>query len=619
MWKDPPVEAVPEQVSQFADATAVTVPAVVSNAGEVFQGSPQGGAIAPLNAWPWWFWPGVGGAVVLGVLILVLRLLLHSGGDEPQSANAVATSDSTQSESYATPAASTTSETTLTPNQATGDDAAKPVVDATTPQTTADATKDNKPDTEKTAAPRPVGNTASDNASDKTAEGAAPKTTGADETKSPESQATADKPMENAPTGSEPAAGALPIVPPSPAPTADAASATAQSSEAAPTTPPASEQQPAPRTLKRVPPRSVNVEARLADKVPGIEVQSQPLIDFLELISAMSMWPITVDVDAFNDFNQSVAAPVQLNMSDASVANILETALKPLQLSYQVRDGQVIVGYPAQDKFSQTHYKVNDLVGDDTQTLGELGALVRRMIAPGSWQQVGGKGSMVVGSGELLVAQSQPVKSQILDFCEKLRVARGLPLKSRYDASRFVLNTREDKVREMLGRPINANFAVPTSLAEAVKWLRHATDAMIVIDHAALARDGTSAESECEGLAVNKPLEKLLDELTGSADLTWRVIDERTIEITTRSAALEQMDVEFYPVRDLASSADAGEKLIGQVRSQVEPQFWGDAVDQAAQHGAMVFDKPSGALIVRAPQRTQALVETQLTALRSKK
>ncbi len=131
--------------------------------------------------------------------------------------------------------------------------------------------------------------------------------------------------------------------------------------------PTASEQQPAPRTLKRVPPRTVNVDAQLADKVPGIEVQGQPLVDFLELISAMSTVPITVDVDAFQDLSQSVAVPVQLNLSDASVANILQTALKPLQLGYQVRDGQVIVGYPAQGKFTQARYKVDDLVGDDTQ------------------------------------------------------------------------------------------------------------------------------------------------------------------------------------------------------------------------------------------------------------
>jgi hypothetical protein len=219
----------------------------------------------------------------------------------------------------------------------------------------------------------------------------------------------------------------------------------------------------------------------------------------------------------------------------------------------------------------------------------------------------------------LIEQQPQPVKLQILDFCEKLRVARGLPKRSQYDAARFVLNTRENKARGLVERPITANFAVPTSLAEAVKWLRHATDAVIVINNAALAREGTSAESECQGVAVNKPLGQLLDELTGSADLTWRAIDERTIEITTRPAALEQMDVEFYPVRDLAGGADASEKLIAQIRAQVEPQLWSDVADQLAEPGAIAFDKPSGALIVRAPQRTQALVEAELAALRGKK
>ena len=163
-----------------------------------------------------------------------------------------------------------------------------------------------------------------------------------------------------------------------------------------------------------------------------------------------------------------------------------------------------------------------------------------------------------------------------------------------------MLKTTQDKASDLLPKPISANFSVPTPLAEAVKWLRQATGAVILVDHAALAAEGMSDDSECTALAVNQPLSKLLDDLTASADLTWRAIDEHTLEITSPSAALERMDVEFYPARDLVKGA-AAEKLVSQIKAKVEPQLWIEASDKPAQQCAIALDKPSGTLIVRAP------------------
>jgi hypothetical protein len=298
-----------------------------------------------------------------------------------------------------------------------------------------------------------------------------------------------------------------------------------------------------------------------------------------------------------------------------------------LRLGYQIRDGQLIVGYPPQQKMRQVRYAVTDIVGNDDAALLDLAALIRRMIAPASWltaQGGSGHAAMLAGKGALLVEQTEPAHAQILAFCERLRVARGLPLKSRYDPSRFVLDTREDKAKDLLERPITANFATPTPLADVVHWLRQATGATILIDYEALAREEMSAESECAALAVNKPLEKFLDDLTSSADLTWRAIDERTIEITTHSAAQLRSDIEFYPARDLAADDAAGERLLTQLKAKVEPLLWTDRPSKAADKNlddrcAMDFDKPSGALIVRAPQRVQTEVEAELASRRGEK
>ena len=176
------------------------------------------------------------------------------------------------------------------------------------------------------------------------------------------------------------------------------------------------------RTLQRVPPRVVNVATRMAMPIRGFEVRGQGLADFVALVSDASTIPITLDADALLAFGQSPSARVSVKLTDTTVSDLLDAALEPLHLGYQVRDGQLIVGYPPQEKSRQVRYAVSDLAADDA-ALGELAALVRRMIAPESWQQSGGKGSIVAGNGTLVIDQTEPALAQILVFCEKLRVA----------------------------------------------------------------------------------------------------------------------------------------------------------------------------------------------------
>jgi hypothetical protein len=373
-------------------------------------------------------------------------------------------------------------------------------------------------------------------------------------------------------------------------------------------------EKPMPRTLRRVPPRVVNVNARLADPLPAFDVHGMPLTDFLSLMSDLSTIPISVDADAIAEMGQSFATPVQLKLEGTSVANVLDAALAGLKLGYHVQDGQLIVGYPPQQNLRDIKFVVADLVGADEKPLNDLAALVRRMAAPQSWQPSAGAGSMKAAGGVLVSHQTDPVQMEILVFCEKLRIARGLPQKSRFDPARFVLTTRSDKARQMLQRPITANFGAPQSLAGVFKWLHQTTGATILVDHAALARQEMSTESECTAVAVNQPLATFLDELLTPIDLAWRVIDDRTVEITTRAAAAAHLDLEFYPARDLAADAEAGQRLIAQIQSKIEPQTWGDKPDQAA----IQFDAPSRSLIVRAPQKTQAEVATFISGLGKK-
>ena len=127
-------------------------------------------------------------------------------------------------------------------------------------------------------------------------------------------------------------------------------------------------------------------------RFPASKCASMPLWAYLDLVSEMSSIPITLDAEAVIDLGQSAAAPVRVKLDETHFGRRLEAALEPLHLGYQVRDGQLIVGYPPQENMRQVRYALGDLTEGRINALAEMAALVRRMVAPDSWQQAGGKG-----------------------------------------------------------------------------------------------------------------------------------------------------------------------------------------------------------------------------------
>ena len=353
------------------------------------------------EAWPRWFLPAVGGTLLASVLIFAVRVAMHWGDGTP---------------------------TTEVANQT--------IDPPTIPPATNDVPADEIPATVTAKSSPPVENKMSGKPS---------------ATNPPEPPQPAPIVVQFAPaadqaalSNSSAAPDAAPPVatlpndktpPPNPLPAIDLP---ARTEAPAKLELPAADARPANlRTLQRVPPQLVNVNARLSDEVSGFESRGLPLVDFVALVSRLSTIPITIDADALAALGQSPIVPVQMHQEKNDVADLLDAALGPLRLGYQVRDGQLIVGAAPAEKLRQVKYAVPDLVGDDAQALQRLATVIQRMVAPASWQSSGGQGTMNAKGGALVVEQSEPAHGEILTFCEKLRIARGLPQKSRFNPAQF--------------------------------------------------------------------------------------------------------------------------------------------------------------------------------------
>jgi hypothetical protein len=189
-------------------------------------------------------------------------------------------------------------------------------------------------------------------------------------------------------------------------------------------------------------------------------------------------------------------------------------------------------------------------------------------------------------------------------FCERLRNARQKPLRSHGNPERFTLVTRLDQAREMLNRPVTINFHEPAPLAKILAFLAESTQCDILIDRAALAAAETSDRVDATLTAERQNFGATLTALLRPLGLNYRAIGPKALQVTTREAAEERLELEFYPIGRWLDKGISGAKLAEGLKARVAAATWTDAGGLAD----ACFDPASRSLIVLQSEPVQATI-----------
>ncbi len=364
----------------------------------------------------------------------------------------------------------------------------------------------------------------------------------------------------------------------------------------------------APATRPTIQPNEVR--AQLAEKIPEFSLQDVPLIKAVELLTSLSTVPISLDPEAIQQLGVTPRDPVRMKMTDATLSEILEALASSRGLLPVVENGQVLLTtpLPLREKLQPVRYTVSDLTHRDKAAIDRLADMVQTLVAPDTWQRNGGRGTLRADRDALIVTQISPVHSQVVVFCEKLRSARGLPLRSRGGHQRFKLTTRRGQALPILRRPVTANFYEPAPLAEILDYLGELGKATFLIDRPALHSAGLNSKSLATVSVEKQPLDVALEKLLRPLGLVYRVVDARTLQITTYKADIARLELEFYPVEHLLQDSTSARDLIERIKGRIAGTTWNDAGGPGVIH----FDGPSKCLIVLQSQPVQVAVERLL-------
>jgi hypothetical protein len=325
----------------------------------------------------------------------------------------------------------------------------------------------------------------------------------------------------------------------------------------------------------------------------------------------MSTLRITLDADALVQTGVGLRDPVTAKLSDASMADVLRTALASRKLTCVVTGDQLLVTSPQKREgaLRAQKYAVADLAGSNASAPAELAAWVRRLVAPETWRQAGGQGTIEAAGQSLDVTQTEPVHFQVKALLEKLRAARERPQGAAAD--KLLLATRFDRARPRLRQPLTVNFPQPTPLVRVLADLEEASQTTILVDGIALSAAGIAPGAQGTLRANGQPFSDCLVELLQPLGLTYRIVAADVFEVTSRKAAAARLELELYPIGNLLAQGQTVEAVIERIQGQVAPPTWNDAGGPAA----IVFDKASNCLLVLQSQPAQVKVQILLGKL----
>lgn len=357
-------------------------------------------------------------------------------------------------------------------------------------------------------------------------------------------------------------------------------------------------------------PVRVNVDARLSDTIAGIDTSGAPLAKVLELVTQISTIPITISPEALTQMKLRPDTPVDVVLAETTIEGVLKAVLGKA-LAYEVRDDQiVIVSAQSLGNMRKVTHDVGDLVRGANEAR-ELASTIRALIAPDSWDTAGGEGTLEASETSLIAINSFNVQFRVHSFLQKLRVARTQPIRSKFDAKLFATTTRTQRAQPKLKTSVRAVYHVEKPLTKILAHLEKVADVNILVDWQALGEVGWPPHSTAAVVADGVPLSKALDELLSPMDLTWRALDENTLQVTSVQALTSQAELEVYPVgKILAAEGVPALRLIDGLQKELGPGLF----VAAGGPYEMRFDSPSKTLLVRLPQAQQRVIEGILQA-----
>jgi hypothetical protein len=348
---------------------------------------------------------------------------------------------------------------------------------------------------------------------------------------------------------------------------------------------------------------------QLSLRIASFAIRDVPLTRFVAMLTDMANVSIALDPRVLAQAGVSPRAAVSIEATGATIEDLLRDALAKHRLELAENDGRTGVVVAGGETWRVAEYEIKDLAAqDDAKGVADL---IQHFVAPEAWHSAGGKGTVTVDGTRLRIEQRQAVHREIIVFCERLRLARGLAPRSRYPVELLSVDSPDGAISKKLDKTVTFTILPWSRFADVVHFWQESSGLTILVDWQALAdmELGPSTPLACS--ATSRRWDEVFDGVLEPVGLAWWAVDGDTIQITSRDALTERQRVEFFAVPDsLRAQFASQEAFIASLPSTLGELATGN--ESAGASIRMAIDAPSGRLIVLASPAVHRFLSERL-------
>ena len=348
---------------------------------------------------------------------------------------------------------------------------------------------------------------------------------------------------------------------------------------------------------------------RLQDGLAGAQYQDQSLLTVIAEISQITGVPISFDVDnlvaAGFDFEMRIDSLQMKNTNFKQVIDqLLSNSTVPLALVYDGNSPAVITTADEANSPGQLQQASIPTPKLHSRTPDEFAQLLTQMVAPQSWTNE--EASLTVINDELQIKNDAVVVHLIKAFVEAWQLASDSTSGNRDAAT---LQSRSAKFSQQRANPVNLALTYDQPIGSFLNRLGRDANVSILIDYPTLLQNGWSQQTMVPA-EVNEPdLGQVLDEMEHAMEISVRVVNANTIELTDAVKISERLDVEFHDCSRILPKPIDAIKLVELVQGNLA------ASGNNNPNLRVLLEEELQCLIVVGPQTVQRRLETFLQKL----
>jgi hypothetical protein len=384
---------------------------------------------------------------------------------------------------------------------------------------------------------------------------------------------------------------------------------------------------------EQTPARSKSFEQRVAaaiDERGDWSFVDTPLDEVAQYLQNVAGVDVVLDRRSMDDFGIPGNTPVTIQLKGIRLRSLLDLLLQDVDMTWDVRDNAI--WFTTLDEAEMNTYvciyPVTDLVraGSSHDEVGlaydAMIDLITTTIAPQSWDEVGGGGSVASLPGTLVISQTRDGHTQVSAFLEAWRrlIAQSEDdAATRWQPIRLFEETN-GRVWQALDKPVELDF-IDASLAAVAEYISSRCDVPVLMDIRALEDYGIGSNVPITVRTAKLPLRIALRRFLRDLDLTT-VVRSEVLMITTLEESEIQLSTVLYPVADLVATSPEStsraaefDSLVRAIHSCIAPETWA----QVGGPGSLevIVDPP--ALVVAQTDEVHASLCGMLEQLRAKR